>query len=719
MLKKDVYKLTNPQKNIWDTEMFFSNSNLNNIGGYVYIEEIVDFELLEKAINLYVKKNDALRLKIGVKDGEPYQYLEEFSPFKVNCISLNNFDEVTKLGKDMVSKPFCLTDSNLFLFTIFKLPNGFGGFNVVEHHLISDAWSMSLLINEIMSLYTSLINNREIDALEFPSYIEYISSQEEYLNSARFKKDEEFWNSMFNSEPEISYISNKNKNELDTTAKRKAFQLSNKLYNRISAFCKDLNCSIYTFFMAIYSLYLSKINNTFNPIIGTPVLNRSGFKEKHTSGMFISTVPFKVSINSNDNFSQFLKDVANTQMSIFKHQKYPYDKLLQNIKKKYNLSENLYDFVLSYQNARDDTADSCVRHSSNWYENGHILDSLEVHFYDMNNTGTFDIYYDYQLNKFDETEIENIHSRIMEMTNSVLENPDILLKDIKIVSKAEESLILKQFNDTYLEYDKNRTILQIFKGNVKHAPLKPALVFGNKTYTYLQIDEMSNRLANYLLSLKLPKNSVIGFMLERSADVIIGMLATLKANMAYMLIEKSLPETRVSYMLHNANCPLFITSYNVNYVGFEKKVYWEDIDFFKFSISPTNVIDKPDDYLSVVYTSGSTGVPKGVLIKRSSMVNLVNGYKATMGTDKLSNFLSICSVAFDMFAAEVWIALLSGKKLVLANESQSKEPVPMSKLIQKYKCEFMLITSSKMDLLLSNPSTSECLKYVKAIQLRW
>lgn len=484
MLEKDVFNLTNSQKNIWDTELFFSNSNLNNVGGYVFIQEKVDFKLLEKALNLYVKKNDALRLKINLIDGNPYQYLENFSTFSIDIISLKNMNEVEQLNAKIVEKTFNLLNSNLFSFTIFKLPNGFGGFNATLHHLISDAWNMSLLINEVMSLYSDLVCNREINESFNPSYIEYISSQDEYLNSPRFKKDEEFWNSLFDKEPDISYISRKNKTELDTKARRKTFKLSNELYNDITSFCRTLNCSIYTFFMAIYSLYLSKINNTSSPIIGTPVLNRSGFKEKHTSGMFISTVPFRVNINSDNNFSQFLKDVSVTQMSIFKHQKYPYNRLLQDIKKKYNLSENLYDLVLSYQNARDDNKSSTIKYYSKWIETGRILDSLEIHFYDMDNTGSLDIYYDYQINKFNETDIEDIHSRIIEMTNLVLKQPNILLKDIKIVNKNEENLILNKFNNTKFDYDKNKTILQLFRENVKHTPLKPALVFENKSYTY-------------------------------------------------------------------------------------------------------------------------------------------------------------------------------------------------------------------------------------------
>ena len=216
MLKKDVYNLTNSQKNIWDTEMFFNNSNLNNVGGYVFIEEKVNFKFLEKALNLYVQRNDALRLKIKLVDSVPYQYLEDFSPFSIDVITLNDINEVEQLNEKIIKTPFDIIDSTLFSMTMFKLPNGFGGFNATLHHLISDAWNMSLLINEVMETYSHLVNKENIDTSNNPSYIDHIFFEKEYLNSSKYLKDEEFWNSMFDKQPDISYISNKNKTELDT-----------------------------------------------------------------------------------------------------------------------------------------------------------------------------------------------------------------------------------------------------------------------------------------------------------------------------------------------------------------------------------------------------------------------------------------------------------------------------------------------------------------------
>lgn len=718
MNKKDVYELTSSQKNIWDTELFFNHTNMNNVGGYVFVEEKVDLSLLEKAIQLFVQKNDALRTKLTLIDGEPFQYVEPYSPFTLKTVHLKNMDEVEDFNYSITQKPFTILDSSLFRFVLFDLPNGFGGFNVTLHHFISDAWTMSILVTGIINFYDSLVHSHIIDDSNFPSYIDYIISQRDYKNSARFEKDASFWASLFNEQPELSFISPKNKKqEINTLAKRKAFSLDSDLYYKINDFCKTNNCSIYTFFMAIYSLYLAKINNVNSSIIGTPVLNRTGYKEKNTAGMFISTIPFKLTIDKDISFSTFVKNVATTQLSIFKHQKYPYDELLQNIKKKYQLTENLYDLVLSYQNAKNNKQDSSISYHTKWLENNHILDPLEVHFYDMDDTGILNIFYDFQVAKFTEQEIESIHSHILRMVDSVLSMPEILLKDIPILSEEQEELILNTFNDTQMPYDKNHTILQIFAENVKKHLSDTALVFEEVCYTYRDLDKKSNQLANFLSSLKLPKNSVIGIMLERSDFTIISMLGVLKANLAYMLIEKDLPSDRIMFMLSNANSPCLITSHHVANIDFANKVYIDDVDFESLDAKALPILDKSDDPLSVVYTSGSTGLPKGVLVKRYSVVNLVHGYAHSMHTDRFHNFLSICSVAFDMFAAEVWIALLSGKKLVLANEQESKEPIPMSNLITRENCEFMLITSSKMDLLLANEKTRSCLNLVKAVQL--
>lgn len=723
---KFLYNLSSAQHSIWLTEQFANNSSLNNVGGYVFIHDKVNFEYLEKAINIYVKRNPATNFKIKLVNGEPKQYLSDFQDFKIDLIELTSTEEVESLNKKIVNTPFNLFDSNLYRFTMFKLPDGTGGFNPTLHHIISDAWNMSLLIDQIMSVYSSLLHNEDVDLTPFPSYIDYIHSEDEYFNSSRFAKDALFWSNLFSTTPELSHISPNKKENSSSIAQRKIFNLNNDLYNKINDFCKENKCSIYTFFMAVYSLYVAKINNTRTSIIGTPVLNRSNFKEKLTSGMFISTVPFKVTIEPENTFASFVKDVGTTQISVFRHQKYPYDKLLQTVKKEHGISDNLYNFVLSYQNARDDKNSCKVNYSSNWLFNEHTLDTLEVHFYDMDDSGTISLYYDYQIDKLSEMDINNIHSRIMEITELVINNPDILLKNIPVVTAEEKHTLLNSFNTTCFDFDKNKSLVSIFEEQVSLNPTKKACIFEDKFYTYTNLNEKANNLAHMLVD-NIGSNSIIGIMLPRSLNLFSCVWGVLKSGNGYMLIDPSLPQDRIRYMLENANASLLITNSDMP-IDFNNKFLADTselilngssqkIDFSNYSLENLDLNISNENTFCVIYTSGSTGTPKGVELKRIGVINMLHSYKHFLGTDNCDTFLSTSTVAFDMFIVENFVSLLSGKTVVLANDEEQKVPVFMSKLIKKYDVDFILSTPSKISLLLLNDDTKSCLKHVKVIQL--
>lgn len=714
-MERKLFDLTSSQNSIWLTEEYMSNTNINNVGGYLYINDIVDFDALNKALNLYVEKNDALQLRFCLKDGSPKQYLEDYSFINFNIISVNSLEEMKNYTKEMVNKPFNIINSRLFDFNMFKFPDGHGGFNANFHHLISDAWTMSLYISQVIEYYSCIVGNKEINLEPHSSYIDFISSEKNYLTSKRFQKDKEFWNNLFDSEPIFSRISKNTTDELDTSSRRLSFTLNSNLYNQINLICKKYNCSIYTFFMAIYSIYIAKLNSNHSPIIGTPVLNRSNYKEKDTSGMFISTVAFKTNFESDETFSDYLKDVALTQLSIFRHQKYPYDILLKDIKEKFDLSENLYDLVLSYQNARDDKQKSDIEYSSNWLFSGHISNSLEIHFYDMDNTGILDIYYDYQISKFTETDIFDLHDRIMEMVSTVIKNPEIYIKDINIVTFEETKRFLNDFNYTPFEYDKNIPLVKIFENNVIANPEKVAVIFENESLTYSELNNRANNIAKKLIDFGVKPNDVIGIMLNRSYDLLVCVWGILKAGGTYMLIDPALPTDRIEYMLSNSKSPLLITSSNIN-IEFEHKILLDTINFNTIEKNPEIKVDNNDSFC-VIYTSGSTGTPKGVELKRISIINMVNSYKHFLYTDTCENFLSTSTVAFDMFIVENFVSILSNKTVILANDEEQKVPAFMSSLIKKHSIDFILSTPSKLELLLLNEETSSCLKNVKIIQL--
>ena len=668
-MKKELYHLTSAQNSIWLTEQLSENSSINNVGGYVLIHDNVNFDCLEKAIKIYIKKNPANSIQLKLVNKEPKQYFSDTEDFKIKYTNVKSIEELESLNNQFIKIPFNLFDSRLYDFLIFKLPKGKGGFNVKLHHIISDAWNMGLLVNQIMDIYSSLLNNEDIDLTPFPSYEGYIQSEINYLNSSRYEKDALFWHSLFSTTPEISYISsNKNINS-DTKARRKIFNLDKNLYNKISDFCYSQKVSIYTFFMSIYSLYISKLNNTNCSIIGTPILNRSNFKEKHTSGMFISNVPFKIDIDKDLSFLKFLNATASTQLSIFKHQKYPYDKLLEDIKEKYDISDNLYDMVLSYQNARDGQNTSKTNFESKWAFNGHSVNTLEVHFYDLDNTGIVSLFYDYQINKLSEKDIENMHKRILSIINTILLNPEITLENIEIVTEEEKEFLLNNY--TSYDLSKHQSLISMFEKQSKNNPKKIACIFENNTMTYEELNIKSNQLANMLIENKLGKNNIISIILPRGFDLLISILGILKSGNGYLLIDPTLPKDRIKYMLENSKTKLIITNSNLK-PNFKNTLLIdtfvlsynnlkEKMDFSKYkSINPPIQNDN-DDVFGIIYTSGSTGTPKGIMLKRIGIINLVLSHVKILNTNICDNFLSASSINFDMFIVENFTALLCRK----------------------------------------------------------
>lgn len=283
---KELLKLTEQQKSIWNTEIFYSGTSINNIGGYIYIKQKVDFDILTKTVNLYVKHNDNARIHFISKDNEIYQFVSEYKEFSVDITDVKNIEEIKKFATKALNKPFENFESDLFKFHFFKLPNGNGGLTITFHHLLNDAWGMGLFITRIIEIYTALLNGKsEFD--DYPKYSEYIKESNNYKDSKKFIKDKEYWEKTFENEPNLTFIDkNKKKNlsPLDTIkGAREKYNIDKQLSKKIDDYCKKNNVSFYTFFMAIYLLYLAKINDSQSAILGTPVLNRSNFNEKQIS----------------------------------------------------------------------------------------------------------------------------------------------------------------------------------------------------------------------------------------------------------------------------------------------------------------------------------------------------------------------------------------------------------------------------------------------------
>ena len=662
-----LYDLTIPQKSIYLTEQYASGTSINLISGNIIFEEKVASNLIEEALNIYIQKNDSIRLRICMIDGKPKQYISTYTPFKLNVINIFDKNDLNKYKEKIINTPFKFLDSDLFSFTLFKFEDGSAELNITFHHIISDAWTMSLFVKKLITIYLNLLNGEKVDISSDYSYIDFIESEKNYLESPRFQKDKDFWNTFFDSEPEMSLISSKKHELIDTTAKRKIYLLNNDLYSNIIDFCKREKCSIYTFFMAIYSLYLARINNSNSSTIGTPVLNRTNFIEKNTAGMFISTIPFSIKINYDNTFNDFLKNVISNQMTFFRHQKYPYSSLLKDLKAKYDFSYNLYDIAISYQNARDDKDSFDVKFHTEWYFNENSSDTLQIHFYDMDNTGVMHVYYDYQISKLSEEDIENIHNSILNMANQVLENSNILLKDIDIICSYEKEKILTQFNNSFVAHPRNIGVHDLIENMAKKYPNKVAVTYNSKQITYKELIEKSKAIAQTLIKLGVKNGDCVSVLFkEKDINLICSLLGILKAGATFLAIYSDYPDERIEYILKNSDSKLLITERFFENKNFQiSTLFIDDIkEDPTITIFPTVT---PDDNAYIIYTSGSTGNPKGTMQTHNNLINFVysfNNYFDNTIIEK-DEFLSVTNICFDVSMAEIFTPLVFGANLHL------------------------------------------------------
>ncbi len=713
MSEKEMFALTNPQKSIWGMERFYQGTNINNICATLIINMDVDIEKLNKAINIFIQNNKSFGLNFKVVNGELKQYFRELEPIQFECFNLKDKNEARKLAEETVEELFDIEGERLFKFKLIKLENNYGGFVVMTHHLISDAATMGLVGREITEIYGKIISGENIEEKEY-SYKQYLADEQEYLQSPKYLKDKEYWTETYATIPEVATIPSvldSSHPTLNGKSKREEFVLNRDLLNKISEFCVQNKISNFNFFMAVYAIYLSRVSNLKDFVIGTPILNRTNFKEKHTTGMFINTAPLRIKIEDNIDFISFVKSISQGSMAMLRYQKYSYQMLLEELRKNKGNLPALYDVMLSYQVTKASDSTSKIPYETDWIQNTTISNGIYIHLHDNDDEGTLKVDYDYQLERYTKQDMINMHNRILHIINQILENTNCLEKNIEIVTPEEKEQILNVFNNTEFNYQRDKTIVDLFEKQVEKTPNNVAVVCGDEQITYKQLNEKANILANYLVSQGVTDNKTVAILLNRSISMIIAILSVVKAGATYIPIDISYPEKRVKYILENSNAQVVLTNDKSGEISsFEQKIINVDFENNYLKNGNKSNLNKKinrDDNLYIIYTSGSTGNPKGVIITHGNMRNFIEGMQEKIEFTEAKTMLSVTTISFDIFGLELYCSLLNGMKLVIANEEEQLNPRLLKELCLKNDVSIIQTTPSRINALTEDKEAKE------------
>jgi amino acid adenylation domain-containing protein/thioester reductase-like protein/non-ribosomal peptide synthase protein (TIGR01720 family) len=668
-MNNNYYELTHPQKRIWFTEERYEGTAFANNAITVRYMEKIDFPIMARAINLVIKKNEGIRIKL-VKTGEDIkvrQYVDPFKEYTPEFLDFSNKSEsaLNEWLKNKTLQPFDLIESGLFYFSLIKFNSEECGYYMKLHHIISDGWTIfGLLIDEIEQHYELLINNKTPDETPYPSYIKFISQENEYLLSPQASIDREFWHKMLSPLPEEVNLSEKKSNTDSIAANAAYIRVPAELNAKIYEYCKEHNSSVFKLFLPSLAIYISRVTSSNEAVIGSANHNRSSEEQKKMTGMFVSTMPLKIIVDNDISFNDFVQRSAQEVNFIIKnHSKYPFDLLAGELRKKYGVSpDHLLNVSLVGLPPLGDARKKVELVTPDCEPSElaiHILEKQE------NNDKFIELRWNYQTEKFTLENIEKIHCILCQILSDALSAPDKKISKIGLCPLEEEKTIRETFNNTLCEIPRNITVHELFEKQAELYPANFAVIEDERKLTYKQLNHQANQLAARLRKDGMGPDMPVGILMNNSLDTIVGILSVLKAGGCYVPIDPQYPEERISYMLSDSGAKILLTKKSFyDKFNFSGTVYdLEDKNLFPGNAGNPKVINKPGDLVYIIYTSGTTGKPKGVMIEHHSLINACVNYFNTHGVSAGDNVAKYIAPAFDASVMEIFPSLLAGATL--------------------------------------------------------
>ncbi|MCD6571342.1 MAG: amino acid adenylation domain-containing protein, partial [Deltaproteobacteria bacterium] len=666
------------------------------------IEGSLNLEHLEGAWNHLIREYPIFRTVCNWKDAnQPLQIVLKERPIKLDVHDFKGLDEMAQqerindfLATDREAS-FDLAKGPLMRLNVLLLDNKKYYFVWSYHHILLDGWCLSIIMQDLFKAYNALQNGERLPSLNRPPYKNYIA----WLDRQDKGKAKKFWSEYlegFDTPTPLPWDYRRPKKEtLNMT--EQVLTLSEDITSRLERFVRSRRTTLSTLIQSVWAILLSRYSGHDDIVYGITVSGRpprlKGSEE--TVGLFINTLPVRAIIDENRSYTEFL-EMFKDRSSIIMDYEYSF---IPDIHACSAVSpgQSLFDSILVFENYPLEA------------EGFDVGSDLRVHVFTPRETTNYDVTIVgmpgkelklrilYNQDKFEDSTIRRLMSHINNLIVNVLESPDEPIANIDMLSGQERKDLLIGFNNTNRDYPKEKCTHELFEEQVDIRPDKVALVFGDERLTYAQLNEASNKVAWYLRANGVGKGTYVAIMVERSMDMIIGVLGILKAGGAYVPIESEYPKARIKYMLEEIQAPVIIVQdrlldrlpeYDGKILSMDQ--FWEK-DGIKDRSNLENV-NSPEDIAYVIYTSGSTGNPKGVMVPHIGITRLVkNTNYADITPD--DRFLQIATFAFDAATLEFWGPLLNGGTLFLASSNDVLSPDGLADLLLSNNITIIFLTT--------------------------
>ncbi|MEL4012530.1 amino acid adenylation domain-containing protein, partial [Bacillus velezensis] len=713
-----IYPLSNMQKGMLYHSIKGTSSN-------AYFEQIVmdikgsiNEAFLEESFHEIIKRHEILRASFNYKMNEPLHVILKDRKMKFNYMDISAVDlndkqpYIENYLKEDRSKGFDITKDTLMRVCLIKTEESFYKLVWSFHHILLDGWCIGIILDELFTIYSHKLKGTKHQLDDPKPYSDYIK----WLNSQDTEEGLVYWDDYlkgYDVKTTIPRLSNENGR--DYKRGERIIEFTEEMTEKIVRLATKNHVTLNTVVQSIWGLILAKYNNTEDAVFGTVVSGRDALVDgiENMVGLFINTIPTRITFDSDYTFQQLLKSV---QEGALDTNNYNFISLAD-IQSQSTLNHHLLDHVLVFENYAVDKEAIEDKESDLGFEIVSVTDEERSN-YDFSITvgigKKLKLMLVYDESVYERELINNIAVHIENVTLQVSENDTRKIGEIDLLSDTEKQILFNKLNQTKQLYPKHKLLHQLFEEQAEKTPDRVAVHCGDKSLTYMELNQRSNQIAQMLREKGIQNNNIIALISDRSFEMVIGIVGILKSGATYLPIDPDTPRDRVKYMLKDSNASMLLTKdlfmdkarFGIEAISLDK------LDLSKYSSENLPALNNSQDVAYIVYTSGSTGTPKGVMIPHYSAIRVVKNtnYIEIFETDSI---LQLSNYSFDGSIFDIFGALLNGARLVMIDKEAVLDINKLSQVIKNNHISVMFITTALFNTLVD--LEIDCLDNVRKI----
>ncbi len=676
---------TEPQKEIW-TACLLGGDNATrayNMLTSVVFKGVFDRVAMERAIQTLVDRHEALRMVFS-GDGEYLCIYKELAiPVPYLDISTKTDERKQILVDNYVQKEtlhvFDLLNGPLFKTAIFKLADDEHRLILTAHHSARDGWSMGAMLLDLSALYSAYTLGMPVTLPDAPSFAQYAIEQADFSQSAEYQRIENFWINQYKENVPVFDLPTDFPRPATRTFEsgRLDYPMDSELVLAIKKMGLKAGCSFVTTLLAAFDVLLHRLSGQEDIVVGLPAAGQSVTGNNRLVGNCVNLLPLRSHLEPQSTFADFLKTCRRSVFDAYEHQRLTFSDLVRKLNIPRDASRiPLVPIVFNIDMGMNDgvhfqgLTHELISHPKA-YENFELF---------FNATGsekalTLECAYNTQL--FSAETIGRLMDDFTNLLKTVVANPSVVIGDIQFASENRLSEQLDQWNDTEADYPKHTPLHDLIAQTAARFPTKTAIRFNQQEISYRTLNETANQVAHYLIQTGIQTGDIVGVAVDRSPEMVIALLAVLKAGAAYLPLDTAYPHERLSFMLTDSSAKLLLTS--ASQQGRLKSESPELV--IEKALADSKALSKEEpvgraagpDLAYVLYTSGSTGKPKGVLIEHRNLVNFMWGMMTAPGIGEDDVLLAVTTISFDIAGLELFLPLLVGATVLLVDLAVARD----------------------------------------------